>query len=334
MSKLIERYVYDVTRRLPEKMREDVASELNSNIYEMLGENYSDEDVKNVLFSLGKPRELSNNYRTSKKNLISEEWMGDYLFTLKIVLIVLGSIGLVFGLVDALSNIQAELFIGVFFEVVSKVISNIINTLLSGFAIVTLIFVLIDINAKKTKEVWNLEDLPEIPKSKDMKLSRAGSITGLVFTVIFGSVWIYILYNSDVYIGWVSYNDSWLVEETLFNLDYTRGFIWLFILSIVFEVIVYLYKIKTGQWDNYLTLIYSISKVFSVVVVVIFLSGNNLINPEFFTFVSETIEMSVDELIRLFGILQKVIIALVIFSNVVDLISVNYKHYKHMIKLG
>jgi hypothetical protein len=323
-----------VTRRLPEKMREDVASELNSNIYEMLGENYSDEDVKNVLFSLGKPRELSNNYRTSKKNLISEEWMGDYLFTLKIVLIVLGSIGLVFGLVDALSNIQAELFIGVFFEVVSKVISNIINTLLSGFAIVTLIFVLIDINAKKTKEVWNLEDLPEIPKSKDMKLSRAGSITGLVFTVIFGSVWIYILYNSDVYIGWVSYNDSWLVEETLFNLDYTRGFIWLFILSIVFEVIVYLYKIKTGQWDNYLTLIYSISKVFSVVVVVIFLSGNNLINPEFFTFVSETIEMSVDELIRLFGILQKVIIALVIFSNVVDLISVNYKHYKHMIKLG
>jgi len=334
VSKLIERYVYDVTRRLPEKMREDVASELNSNIYEMLGENYSDEDVKNVLFSLGKPRELSNNYRTSKKNLISEEWMGDYLFTLKIVLIVLGSIGLVFGLVDALSNIQAELFIGVFFEVVSKVISNIINTLLSGFAIVTLIFVLIDINAKKTKEVWNLEDLPEIPKSKDMKLSRAGSITGLVFTVIFGSVWIYILYNSDVYIGWVSYNDSWLVEETLFNLDYTRGFIWLFILSIVFEVIVYLYKIKTGQWDNYLTLIYSISKVFSVVVVVIFLSGNNLINPEFFTFVSETIEMSVDELIRLFGILQKVIIALVIFSNVVDLISVNYKHYKHMIKLG
>lgn len=39
MNNLIERYVYDVTRRLPEKDRDEVSSELKSNIYDMLPEN-------------------------------------------------------------------------------------------------------------------------------------------------------------------------------------------------------------------------------------------------------------------------------------------------------
>ena len=48
-NNLIERYVYDVARRLPEKDREDVKKELRANIYDMLPENANDEAIKKVL---------------------------------------------------------------------------------------------------------------------------------------------------------------------------------------------------------------------------------------------------------------------------------------------
>ena len=48
MSNLIERYVHDVARRLPEKDREDVKKELRANIYDMLPEGASEEAIKKV----------------------------------------------------------------------------------------------------------------------------------------------------------------------------------------------------------------------------------------------------------------------------------------------
>ena len=46
---LIEVYIQEVTRRLPEKSREDIALELRSTIEDMLPDDYNEEDVKLVL---------------------------------------------------------------------------------------------------------------------------------------------------------------------------------------------------------------------------------------------------------------------------------------------
>lgn len=48
---LIEVYIQEVTRRLPEKSREDIALELRSTIEDMLpdADDYNEEDVKLVL---------------------------------------------------------------------------------------------------------------------------------------------------------------------------------------------------------------------------------------------------------------------------------------------
>ena len=40
MNELIERYIHDVIRRLPEKDRAEIERELRANIYDMLPENY------------------------------------------------------------------------------------------------------------------------------------------------------------------------------------------------------------------------------------------------------------------------------------------------------
>ena len=47
--KLIEVYIQEVTRRIPEKNREDIALELRSTIEDMLPGDYSEEDVMSSL---------------------------------------------------------------------------------------------------------------------------------------------------------------------------------------------------------------------------------------------------------------------------------------------
>jgi hypothetical protein len=46
MNKLFDRYVYDVVRRLPIEIREDVKEELKANISEMIVDETNDEEVK------------------------------------------------------------------------------------------------------------------------------------------------------------------------------------------------------------------------------------------------------------------------------------------------
>lgn len=61
---LIDVYIQEVTRRLPEKGRDDIALELWSTIEDMLPENYSDKGVKEVLKNLG------NFFRECKARLV------------------------------------------------------------------------------------------------------------------------------------------------------------------------------------------------------------------------------------------------------------------------
>lgn len=327
MNKLIEKYIYDVTRRLPQDTREDVGNELRANILEMVQDDNNEEEIKKVLYSLGSPRSLANSYRTTKKHLISSELMSDYLHVLKLVLIILGVVGLVFGLIEALQTHESTNVFGIFFEVVVMVIGNIINILLSGFAIVTIIFILIDNYAEK-KDIWKVEDLPEPPKKTTLEISRAGSITGLVFTIIFGAIWLYVLYYSNIYFGWFNTEGIWVVEQSLFNLEYTRSFVIIFAITLLFDILVYVFKIKYTKWKESLAILYAFSKVISVVVTILFLLGSNLINPDFITKVAFELSVNASEVTRFINVFKYSIIGLAIFGNVVDLISMYFKQFR------
>lgn len=327
MNKIIDKYIYDVTRRLPQDSRDDVGNELRANILEMVQNDNDEEEIKKVLYSLGSPRSLSNSYRTTKKHLISPDLMGDYLHVLKLVLIIMGIVGLVFGLIDALQTHESTNLIGIFIEVLAMVIGSIINRLLSGFAIVTIIFILID-NYSDKKDVWKVEDLPEPPKKTNLAISRAGSISGLVFTTIFGAIWLYVLYYSNIYFGWFNTEGIWNVEQSLFNLDYTRSFVFLFAITLIFDILVYIFKIKYTKWKESLAVLYAFSKVISVVVTILFLLGSNLINPDFITKVSVELSVNVSDVTRFINIFKYSIIGLAIFGNVVDLISMYFKQFR------
>lgn len=66
MSDLIERYVHEVGRYVPQKERADIQAELRSQIHDQLDDRYkgspTDDDVADVLRELGDPRRMAASY--------------------------------------------------------------------------------------------------------------------------------------------------------------------------------------------------------------------------------------------------------------------------------
>lgn len=283
MKNMIERYVYDVTRRLPENTRIEVSRELAANIDDMLGEDRSEENIKKVLIELGEPRVLAANYRQKPRYLVSPEWMDDYLQTLKIVIIVFASISLVSGLIENILNPEATNLIEIIFEVFFSVISQIVQSALSAFAIVTIIFASISAyqQKNKTKCKWDPEDLPEVPKGNVRKISRVESIIGLTMSIIFGTLFIYFLWNNQTYIGWFEGNDFERVTVAFFNDSVFKPFMPFIIINIVISVAVNLVKLRVGHWNISVAVIHTFEQIISIIILFVFASTTNIVNPEY-----------------------------------------------------
>lgn len=67
---LIDMYVHEVAKRLPEQNREDITLELRSTIEDMLPDDYNEKDVKSILEKLGSPVSLANGYLDRPMHLI------------------------------------------------------------------------------------------------------------------------------------------------------------------------------------------------------------------------------------------------------------------------
>jgi hypothetical protein len=91
--RLIDRYIAEVGRHLPEKDRADIEAEIRSMLEDMLDERSqstgisADEKViVEVLEGLGDPRLLASKYAPSKRYLIGPGWYEVYVKTLQRIL--------------------------------------------------------------------------------------------------------------------------------------------------------------------------------------------------------------------------------------------------------
>ena len=282
MKDMIKRYVYDVTRRLPENQREEVGKELLANISDMLNENPSEEDIKKVLIDLGEPRILATSYRQKPRYLVAPEWMDDYYQTLKIVMIVFGVISLISGLIENILNPEAVNVVGIIFEVFFKTISEIIQSLFSAFAIVTLIFAAISAHQSKTEKCeWNPDNLPELPKENVKKISKVESIVGLTFSVIFGTLFIYFLWKNQLFIGWFENGDFERVTVPFFNENVLNKFIPFYIFSVGLTIAENICKLRVGHWNVTIATIHTVEQILSIVLLFLFATTSGLVNPAF-----------------------------------------------------
>lgn len=191
MEQLLERYVYDVIRRLPQKEREEVKEELYANIYDMLPQDADTEQLKEVLYQLGDPALLAERYRQSPRYLISPRMYDSYIRSIKkavpIIAVILLCVGFILGAIECL-ELELNEVSSFFKHAFSKGIELGASSVFYSLVWLTIGFMIADrtTNDKlKNKPNWSLDDLPKaLPDEKDT-FSLADCIIELVFTVIF-----------------------------------------------------------------------------------------------------------------------------------------------------
>lgn len=320
MKNVIERYVYDVMRRLPEESRSEMEKELTANIEDMLRDNHSEENIEKVLLELGEPRLLATKYRTKERYLISPAYFDDYIRVLKIVAIIFVSISLVFGSIDLALNLNVETPWQMIGQVFSKLFGDSFNSLLMAFAWVTVIFFIIERAEEKSDfRKWKLTNLPELPQKTNPKINRTGAVVGLIIETIFAMIFILLLINYLDVLG--IYEGSTMVAP-MFTNEVVEAFIPVLIISVILSIIVSALKALYGIWNIKLTSIYTISKIFSTVVAIIFISYPNLFNILMFEKIAEYLTITTNEVadgfatgIKIFSIFLGIVVSLDLIST-------------------
>jgi|GEM_PF-6256256 len=181
---MINKYVYAVSKKLPKNMKDDVEKELRSNIDDMLGGDYSNESISEVLKQLGPPNDLADEYCKTKKYIIPPYLYDEYISFLQKSTIVYVGFFAILHLLGALIDFTHQIFsIDVLIDLMIITIEG-IATVFFG---VTVMYALIGRNRDtniNTDSEWTPEKLEEIPTTKRVSRREAiydVTILGIVF---------------------------------------------------------------------------------------------------------------------------------------------------------
>ncbi|MDW7729267.1 MAG: hypothetical protein SCJ94_04585 [Bacillota bacterium] len=298
MEKL-ERYIYAVTRKLPEKQRDDIEKELRGLIEDMLADHAVNgepkvDDLDAVLTELGDPVELADQFRSKKLYLIGPDNFDLYFFVVKIVVAAVAfGISLALTISYVIDPPQSLL------EVIGSYFSSIINAAFQGFAWVTVVFAIfeyfdVSLGKEFKDNKWTPDDLPQLPK-KELIIKPAEAIVGIVFAVI-----AIVLFNTadhllGIYI--VTENEPSRIIP-LFNHEVFRMMLPLLNIMLLIGIVKEVTKLLIGKWTNTLALMNLGFNIITLVLFIVFINSQGLLNIDFITYfytiglVPETIDPS------------------------------------------
>lgn len=288
MTSLIDRYVYDVTRRLPEKSRPDVVKELRANIADMLPENASQEDIARVLASLGDPAKLSEQYRARPRYLISPAVFDDYLTVLKLVIPILAVVFLALHLFSSLADGPIEGSYGqVFASILAGALGSLFSAVTNGFLWVTLAFALTEyFNGMQKRKDWTVKDLPDIPPSNAVKISRVETIINMVLSALF----LVMMTRYQHLIAWFGNGLNGISTPLFQSLAVSRYVPYLVALTAC-SWAVSAVKLYYGRWNAVTAVLHSLNAIAWAIASVLFLRSPDTFNPGFIAKAAEALKL-------------------------------------------
>lgn len=299
---LIEIYIQEVTRRLPEKNREDIALELRSTIEDMLPDHHNEKDIKLVLEKLGNPVKLASGYRDQPMHLIGPEYFDLYVTLLRMILPI--------AIVISLIAMVAEYFIGYsgnegiinsFLTIIGQGIVRIIEVGIQTCFWLTLVFAIIERTVKgkdgqpfsTSFAKWtpdNLKNIPNIPKKKAItKIKVFGSL-------MWTAIWSTIYFNANHLVG-IYKNGGYglkFVTPSL-NQDVLLWYLPFVIVVIGLEIALGLYKLIKGQWTKRMAICNAAFQLFGSIVFIVIVINPNLMNRDFITIMTSIFTISVKQ---------------------------------------
>lgn len=327
--KLIEAYIYEVTRRLPEKMRADIALELRSTIGDMLPENYSEMEVKNVLSKLGNPVELAASYHDTPRYLIGPQVYDTYISTIKLVAPWAILITLAVNIVESIVLFTGEeALLTAIIKASSITFAHIITVLLQVLFWITIAFVIMERTGGlkgnfpmfNNKDEWTPDDLKNItiiPKEKNIP------VRDIAFSLI-GAILLAILYfNADHFAGIYQTDETGKLIFTTpyFNQETLLSYSPIIVILILLEIVFNLFKLKIRKWTIALALTNTIVHLLSTIVFIFIISNPNLIHDAFIPQMAETIQTSPSSVATFIDQIIWVSIAVILVTNIIDIFN-------------
>jgi len=309
-NELMERYIYQVVRRLPKDQRDDVSMELRELIGDMAEEKGS---VREALTSLGDPSEFAKKYAGESRCLIGPLYYDTYWKVMKIALactlIASFVIAILHGILYDFDPGEYSDMGGIVSsasELFGSTLADLVTSALGIFATVTLVFMImehykVDLDDGKAA-TWSVEKLPPnkdgsksgtdgkntawtpdrltpVP-GKKAKLPRGDSIADIVFTVIFGAI---ILFAPQIIAGiWVFEEGGEQVTEVipLFNLEKWNLIMPFILVSFLVGLIDAIYRLIVGRYTIKVMVSNIITGLIQIVIAVILVKGLPTWNPD------------------------------------------------------
>lgn len=275
---LIDRYVAEVGRHLPEKDRADIENEIRTMVDDMLEERgpsaaNDEKAVVETLEQIGDPKLLAARYAPPRHYLIGPEWYEGYLTVLQRILFTVLPIVAVVTFILSLSNSPLDL-IGAVGDAVGSAFS--VGTQILFW--VTLVFVLLERSGEKPDDLpkpgsrqWTVDQLPALPRRRQIGVAETVmNIAVLLFLLI----WIALPATLN------------LLKGTPANVPFLHPNLWSFWLPVFFVLMALtliheVFILKIGNWTPALTITNVILGVASIIYIVALVTTQEVINPEF-----------------------------------------------------
>ena len=296
----IERYIYQVIRRLPKAQRNEVRMELE----ELISDMYADKgSMEEVLTQLGNPAEFAKQYQNEQQYLIGPEYYETYLWFVKVVLICAAVPILVISLINAIGEMPVitsqnavPSLIRTIVEGLATGITNALLSCMSAFGAVTLTFAImerkkIQFEIKKT-EKWSVEKLVDTKKttesrwtpkflepvpSKKALISRGDSIVGIVFIVIFTVLLIF----APHFFAAIFTEGETVTTVPVFNLDQWGTILPFFVLSLLIGLADEILQLVIGYYCRLVMISNIVCGTIQIVLSIVVLKILPIWNPNF-----------------------------------------------------
>lgn len=285
---LIERYVYDVARRLPEKDREDVKKELRANIYDMLPDGANDDAVKKVLYELGSPASLAEKYRTHPRYLISPAYFDEYVRVLKWILPLVGVIVMVIGFAVSAFDAAKASFDSMPFVIsgiLSKGVSMGVSAAFQALVWTTIGFAIAEHGGAKKEKLgehgWRVEDLPEVQNAK-AGIPLSEGIAELVLSVVF-SIFALLFCSGQLPFAMI-FAQGDMVFYNIFSQSFLNMLVPFILVSLLFSVVQAVAKIKDRRWSVFVCAAVVTKKLVDMAITLYLINQPNILSTEFQNF--------------------------------------------------
>ena len=297
--KLIELYINEVTRRLPEKNREDIALELQSTIEDMLPAEPTEDEVKQVLVQLGNPAVMASGYLDRPMHLIGPKYFDVYVSLLKIVLPIAMTITFIISVGETIATMSSEQALPtIILTSIGKGILQLLSTALQTAFWITFVFAVIERTDKVSDQMpvtmnfkkWVPDDLKNVsPIPQKMAIKKWHVFASLLWT----AVWATVYFNASNLVGiYENRPDGIIFVTPTFNQEALMSFWPLIALVITLEVAMAIYKWMVRQWTNKIAIANAVVQVISLIVFITVFSNQQLWNDSFSEYIKNILNVT------------------------------------------